>query len=214
MTAESTSDELFVFDVVLGQVAVTQVDAAFEILAVGGHVLQADRVVEARAGTPDRRDDEVAGPDEGHVRPDRLDLAETLVTDHEEVIAAGRGPVLGGVDLTVRAVDTHAEDFDEHAPPVGDVGHRRDGELGEMRAVGGSWKYCDGLHDVSAWCGSANHGPWMRRSFPGFARGADAQRTGEVDGSTANPGASRRRVDPLAGFELARDRPTAGHGKN
>jgi hypothetical protein len=40
------------------------------------------------------------------------------VSRHQEVVALGRRPVLGVVDLLVRPVDAYAQDLYEHPAPV------------------------------------------------------------------------------------------------
>ena len=117
-------DELGVVDVVLGEVPVAQVDPALEVDVVGGHVVGADQVVEARARPADGGHDVVAGLHLGHVLPDRLDPAEPFVADDQEVMPVGGGAVLRRVDLLVRPVDADAQDLDEDAPAAGDVVHR------------------------------------------------------------------------------------------
>ena len=81
-------DVLVVLDVVLGQVAVALVDAALEVDVVGGHVLEADRVVDARAGPADAGDHDRPGLDVArHVRPHLDHAAERLVAGDQVVVA-------------------------------------------------------------------------------------------------------------------------------
>src|SRR5271165_5929601 len=100
---------LFVLEVVLRQVAVTQVDPALEIDAVQRKILCADRVVDAAAGAAYRRDDVVSGPHAYDVRSGGFDDAEALVA-RDEVIESRRGrAVLARKDLFVRTVDADGE---------------------------------------------------------------------------------------------------------
>ena len=98
-----------------------KVDPALEVLAVGRHVLQADRVVEAPSGTPDGRDHEVAGSQEGDIWSNGFDLAEALVANDQEVIPLGRRAVFSRVDFAVGAVHADPKDLDQDAAAVSDI---------------------------------------------------------------------------------------------
>jgi hypothetical protein len=111
-------DELRIIDVALGQVAVQQVDAALAVRLVGGHVGEADPVVDSVSRTPDRRHHVIAGYNVANVRPDLEHAPEGLVARHQEVVALGRRPVLGVVDLLVRPVHPDPQDLYEHAASV------------------------------------------------------------------------------------------------
>ena len=97
----------------------TQVDPALEVLVVGRHILEADRVVEAFPRPADCGHDEIARPQERDVWRDGLDWPEALMTDDEEVVALQT--VFGRVDFAVRAVHADTQHLHEHAAAVRDV---------------------------------------------------------------------------------------------
>src|SRR6185437_15900983 len=115
-------DILRVFDILFGEVAVQQVDAALVIDLVGGHVLQTNLVVDALAGAAHAGDDKHAGPDgAGHVGANADHLPKVFVAGDEKVGAIRRLPILGLVDFAVGAIDAHAQHLDQHAAPAGDA---------------------------------------------------------------------------------------------
>src|SRR5262245_60516173 len=101
----------------------TQVDPAFEVLAIRRHVLKPDRVVEARAWPPYGGDYEVTRTNEGYVRPHSFDLTEAFVANDQKLVPIRCCAVLGGIDLAVRSVHADAEYFHEHPAPVWNVRH-------------------------------------------------------------------------------------------
>jgi hypothetical protein len=138
--------ELGVIHVVLGQVAVAEVDAALVVDVVGGHVIGADDVVDAVAGPAYRGDDVVPHRQLGDVGPHRLDPAEALVPDHQEIEPFRRRPVLGGVDLLVGSVHPDSQHLHQHSTPAGDVGERRTGHRRQVYRAGFPRDHGDSLH--------------------------------------------------------------------
>ena len=139
-------DELNVIDVILGQISVTQVDAALVVDVVGGHVVGADEVVNTLAGAAHGGDDIVAGLHFGDIRPDRFDLAKAFVADDEVIVSGRRCAVFGGVDFFVGAVNADAQNFYQYAAAVWNLIQRRFWQISHVDTVGFSREYTDGFH--------------------------------------------------------------------
>ncbi len=130
-------DVLRILDVILREIAVPQVDAPLEIHVVGGHVLQADQVIEAVAGSAHRRDDVVPGLDgTWDVEANLVHLTEVLVPGDEEVRPLWRLRILGLVDLPVSAVHANAQHPHQDTAPVWYVHHVRLWDLLQVHGVG------------------------------------------------------------------------------
>src|SRR2546425_13250837 len=118
-------------------------------MVVSGHVVGADLVVKARAGSADGRRDVVAGPELWHGGPHLFDLSQTLMTENEVIVARRRRSVFRGVDLLVGAVHAHAQDFDQHTAPVGHILKPRFGDFAQVDAVRFARNDADGFHEWS-----------------------------------------------------------------
>ena len=100
----------------------SQIDAALVIDLVGGHVLQANLIVDAAAGAAHAGDDKHAWPNGGgHVGANADDLPKVFVAGDEEVGPLRRLPILGLVDFAVSAIDAHAQHLDQYAAPAWDA---------------------------------------------------------------------------------------------
>src|SRR5688572_13725088 len=124
-----------------------QVDAAFEISIVGGHVVCADDVVKTCSGTTDRCHDIITFFKFGYILSDLFYNSEALVSDHEKIVTEGRGAILGVVDFLVSAIDSDPKDFDEHATPVWNICDGWRGHLDKMNGICNSGFYCNCFHN-------------------------------------------------------------------
>ena len=117
LTTKSSS-----LDVVLGEVAVTQVDAALEVLAVGRHVLEADGVVEAVSRAPHRGDDVIAGSQEATPsgRPPRPARSSRVRSRGTRSLPARRPYSAALISRSVPSTPT-LQHPDQHAAAVRDV---------------------------------------------------------------------------------------------
>src|SRR6185437_6960085 len=129
-------DKLGVFDIVFGEKAVQQVDAAFVIDLFAGHVRGADLVVDRAAGPADGGGHEVARLDVLDVEADLGHDAERLVAEDQEVVPRRGVAVLGLVDFLVRGIDAHLEHAYQHAAAAGDVVELGFGQIGQVDAIG------------------------------------------------------------------------------
>src|SRR5829696_8239419 len=140
-------DPAGILDVLLGQVAVEEVDPTLVVDVVRGEVLEPDPVVDAVARPPHCRDDVTSRPDRVRdVRPDLEHATEALVAGNQKALAGRRFTVLGRVDLLVRPVDADAEDLHQHAPTVLDHFHPRLWDVLEMHRVRSARIDGDRLH--------------------------------------------------------------------
>ena len=130
----------------LGQEAVQQVDAALVVRLVGRHVVGADPVVYAGAGSAHGRRYVVAGAQVAHVRPHLEHAPERLVARDQKVVALRGGAVLSGVDLPVRPVHSDAQYLDEHAAPIGNVVDTWLWQVCQVHAVGLTGEDGDRFH--------------------------------------------------------------------
>src|SRR6185369_9321978 len=125
-------DELGVINVIFSQIAMAQINSAFEVSVIRGHIVCADQIVNTRAGPADGGNYIVAGFDFGDVGTNRLDSPEALVTKHQKVITFGRGSVFGGIDLLIVTVHAYAQNFHKDTAAVWNVSHRGLSKLGQM----------------------------------------------------------------------------------
>src|SRR2546425_9928143 len=102
-------------------------------MVVSGHVVGADLVVNARAGSADGRRDVVAGPELWHGGPPLFDLPQTLMAENEGIVARRRRSVFRGGGLLFGAVPAHAQGFDQ---PTASVGHILKPGVGDFAHVG------------------------------------------------------------------------------
>ena len=96
------------------------------------HIALAGPAIRAVVGTADRRDDQVASGESRHALPHRLDHAERLMADDQEIGTRRRLAVEAAVDLRVGAVDADLEDAHQRRIP----GRRRNRELDLSDAAG------------------------------------------------------------------------------
>src|SRR2546421_6454940 len=101
----------------------SQVDAALEVGVVRSHVVGADLIVETRTRAAHGESNIVAGLKLSNVRANVFHTAKTLMSDNQIVAAVRRGPIFGGIDFLVRAVDTDAKNLHEHAASIRNVGN-------------------------------------------------------------------------------------------
>ena len=113
-----------------------EIDATLEVGVVGGHVLQADPVVDARSWAPYGRYNVVACLEVRNLWSCLLDHAEALMPDDQVVVTGWRRAVLGGVDLLVGTVDADTENLDEHAAAVWHIARGRYRHFPQVNAVG------------------------------------------------------------------------------
>ena len=86
-TGWNLDDEVRVVNVVLRKVAVAQIDTAFEVRVIGGHIVRTDLIVDASSRTAHSRNDVVAGLKLRYIAADSFHLAEAFVTQDQEVVA-------------------------------------------------------------------------------------------------------------------------------
>src|SRR5208283_3260622 len=111
-------DEFDIVHVIFRQIAVPQVDAPLVIGVVGGHIVRADQVIDARTRAAYRGHDVVARLQLRGIRTDSFHLAETLMADDQKIVSWGRCTVLGSVDFFVGSVNDYAQNFDQHTAAV------------------------------------------------------------------------------------------------
>src|SRR2546427_13209614 len=98
-------------------------------MVVNGHVVGADLVVKARAGSADGRRDVVAGPELWHGGPPLFDLPQTLLAENEGIVARRGRSLFRGVDLLFGAVPAPPQDFYHHTPSAGAILQTRVGDF-------------------------------------------------------------------------------------
>src|ERR1041385_5218909 len=111
-------DELGIVYVILGQKTMAQVDATLEVGVVGRHVVGADEVIDASAGTANGGHYIVARLQFGHIRTNGFDATEPFVADHQEVEPGGSRAIFSRVDLFVSAVHANSQNLYEDAATI------------------------------------------------------------------------------------------------
>src|SRR5262249_1377756 len=123
-----------------------EVDPAFEIRIVSGHVLGADLIVEAGSRPAHGGGDVITGLEFADVRSNLLDTAKTLVAHNEVIVSGRRCAVFTAIDLLVCAVHSNAKDFDEDSAAVRNIVQRWVRYFTQMNAVRFSRKDCYRFH--------------------------------------------------------------------
>ncbi len=105
--------------VILGQVAVQRIDAALKIDIIGGHVLQADLVIDTLSRAAYTCHD-IRSRSNGirNMWTDPHHLAKVPVTRDEEVTALRGHAVFGLIDFFIGAVNAHAQNLHQYTAPT------------------------------------------------------------------------------------------------
>ena len=120
-------NKLLVFDKILGQEPVQQVDAALVIHFLARDIRAADAVVDRRAGTANRTRHELSRTDLGDVRPNGFHSPEHFVAQDKKLEPGRRIAVFRLVDLFVGGVHADFQDFDQDTSSPLDIVKRRFG---------------------------------------------------------------------------------------
>src|SRR5262249_21076454 len=102
-------DVFSIIDVVLRQESVKEIDAAFVVGLVCGHVVSADEVIDTFPRTADRGYNKVTGFQLAHIWAYLLHHPKAFMTRDQKVISLRSASVFGGIDFFVGAINAHAQ---------------------------------------------------------------------------------------------------------
>ena len=139
----------------LGQVAVTEIDAALVVSLFAGDVVATDHVIDRTARSADGAGDQIARLEFRDLRTDFDHLPKALVPDDKMFAAGGSVAVEGLVDLAISRIDADLQRLHQHRAAFGnraDVRMRLIVQLGlwdvsQVDTVGLSGKNGDGFHE-------------------------------------------------------------------
>ena len=133
---------------VLRQIAVQQIDAAFVVSLLTGHVVGADLIVDRTTRATYGCRHVIAHFDIPTVGPNLFDDSKRLMPQNEIVVARGWIAVKCIVDFAVRCVDADLENLDQNSFSVRDLTDRRHGNIAFMYAIGCARPDCNRFHNV------------------------------------------------------------------
>ena len=96
-----------------------EIDAAFKICVICGHVVGADQVVNALSRTADCCDNVITRLELCNIFSDCFHLSEALMAKHQEFVSRWRRTVFGSIDFLVGAIHADAQYLYQHTPPIG-----------------------------------------------------------------------------------------------
>ena len=127
-----------------------QVDAAFIVGLVDGHVIMTDLVVDAVSRPPHRGGYIVARLQLGDTVSHLHHPPEALVANDEEIIAGRSAAIFSRVDLLVGTVDSNLENLDKNSTPVGNCIYRWFFKFRQVNTIRLARDYGDRLQSESS----------------------------------------------------------------
>ena len=141
-----SNNVVLVVDKVLGQITMQQIDTAFIVSLLAGHVVSPDLIVDRSARTTNGGRDIVPNPNVANIGADLEDYPKGFMSEHQVVIARGSVPIQRVIDLSIRCVNSNLEHLDQYTFSILDRVQFGLRNIPLMNAVGSSRTYGNRFH--------------------------------------------------------------------